>query len=356
MSSSYGENIRLTIFGQSHSPAIGMTLEGIPAGERIDLETLQRFLRRRAPGQSDYTTPRKEADESEFLSGLVDGITCGAPLAAIIRNTDIRSADYAAFAAVPRPGHADYTAQVKYGGAQDRSGGGHFSGRMTAPLCVAGGICLQLLAAEGIRVISRIAAIGSVHDTGELKASTADKPFPTVDDGRGEAMRAEIADARAEGDSVGGVIECAVLGLPAGLGDPMFDGMENRIAAAAFAIPAVKGIEFGSGFASAALRGSENNDPFIVENGTVKTETNHCGGILGGITNGMPLTFRVAIKPTPSIAGEQRSVNLETLKAEKLRVTGRHDPCIVPRAVPCVEAAAAIAVYDALLGHKREKK
>ena len=356
MSSSYGENIRLTIFGQSHSPAIGMTLEGIPAGERIDLETLQRFLRRRAPGQSDYTTPRKEADESEFLSGLVDGITCGAPLAAIIRNTDIRSADYAAFAAVPRPGHADYTAQVKYGGAQDRSGGGHFSGRMTAPLCVAGGICLQLLAAEGIRVISRIAAIGSVHDTGELKASTADKPFPTVDDGRGEAMRAEIADARAEGDSVGGVIECAVLGLPAGLGDPMFDGMENRIAAAAFAIPAVKGIEFGSGFASAALRGSENNDPFIVENGTVKTETNHCGGILGGITNGMPLTFRVAIKPTPSIAGEQRSVNLETLKPEKLRVTGRHDPCIVPRAVPCVEAAAAIAVYDALLGHRREKK
>ena len=356
MSSSYGENIRLTIFGQSHSPAIGMTLEGIPAGERIDLERLQRFLRRRAPGQSDYTTPRKEADESEFLSGLVDGITCGAPLAAIIRNTDIRSADYAAFAAVPRPGHADYTAQVKYGGAQDRSGGGHFSGRMTAPLCVAGGICLQLLAAEGIRVISRIAAIGSVHDTGELKASTADKPFPTVDDGRGEAMRAEIADARAEGDSVGGVIECAVLGLPAGLGDPMFDGMENRIAAAAFAIPAVKGIEFGSGFASAALRGSENNDPFIVENGTVKTETNHCGGILGGITNGMPLTFRVAIKPTPSIAGEQRSVNLETLKAEKLRVTGRHDPCIVPRAVPCVEAAAAIAVYDALLVHKREKK
>lgn len=356
MSSSYGENIRLTIFGQSHSPAIGMTLEGIPAGERIDLEMLQCFLRRRAPGQSDYTTPRKEADESEFLSGLVDGITCGAPLAAIIRNTDIRSADYAAFAAVPRPGHADYTAQVKYGGAQDRSGGGHFSGRMTAPLCVAGGICLQLLAAEGIRVISRIAAIGSVHDTGELKASTADKPFPTVDDGRGEAMRAEIADARAEGDSVGGVIECAVLGLPAGLGDPMFDGMENRIAAAAFAIPAVKGIEFGSGFASAALRGSENNDPFIVENGTVKTETNHCGGILGGITNGMPLTFRVAIKPTPSIAGEQRSVNLETLKAEKLRVTGRHDPCIVPRAVPCVEAAAAIAVYDALLGHKREKK
>lgn len=356
MSSSYGENIRLTIFGQSHSPAIGMTLEGIPAGERIDLEMLQCFLRRRAPGQSDYTTPRKEADESEFLSGLVDGITCGAPLAAIIRNTDIRSADYAAFAAVPRPGHADYTAQVKYGGAQDRSGGGHFSGRMTAPLCVAGGICLQLLAAEGIRVISRIAAIGSVHDTGELKASTADKPFPTVDDGRGEAMRAEIADARAEGDSVGGVIECAVLGLPAGLGDPMFDGMENRIAAVAFAIPAVKGIEFGSGFASAALRGSENNDPFIVENGTVKTETNHCGGILGGITNGMPLTFRVAIKPTPSIAGEQRSVNLETLKAEKLRVTGRHDPCIVPRAVPCVEAAAAIAVYDALLGHKREKK
>lgn len=356
MSSSYGENIRLTIFGQSHSPAIGMTMEGIPAGQRIDMELLQRFLNRRAPGRAAYSTPRRESDEPEFLSGLVGNVTCGAPIAAIIRNTNIHREDYAAFASLPRPGHADYTAQMKYGGAQDRSGGGHFSGRMTAPLCIAGGICLQMLAAEKIQVISRISSIGRVHDVGDLTESTAHKRFPTVDDACGEAMCAEIEDARAQGDSIGGVIECAVLGLPAGLGDPMFDGMENRIASAIFAIPAVKGIEFGSGFASAALRGSENNDPYIVEDGRVKTLTNHCGGILGGITNGMPLTFRVAVKPTPSIAREQRSVNLKTMEPERLVITGRHDPCIVPRAVPCVEAAAAIAVYDAILGRKREEE
>lgn len=354
MSSSYGENLRLTIFGQSHSCAIGMTLEGVPAGEKIDLEILQRFLNRRAPGCTAYTTARREDDRIEFLSGLVNGSTCGAPLAAIIRNKDFRPEEYASFASVPRPGHADYTAQMKYGGAQDPSGGGHFSGRMTAPLCIAGGICLQLLKNEGISVISRICSIADVQDEGELLCSTADKPFPSVSDSCGEQMRERIAQAHEKGDSVGGVIECAVQNLSVGLGDPMFGGMENRIASVIFGIPAVKGIEFGSGFASAALRGSENNDPFIVENGTIRTSSNHCGGILGGITNGMPLTFRVAVKPTPSIAKEQRSVNLETMEPEWLAIMGRHDPCIVPRAVPCVEAAAAIAVYDALLGRKRE--
>jgi len=251
---------------------------------------------------------------------------------------------------VPRPGHADYTAGVKYGGHADFAGGGAFSGRLTAPLCIAGGICLQLLKKQGIEVISRIASIGSVEDVTPLTVSTADKPFPVVDDAVGETMRAEIAAAKAEGDSVGGIVECAVLGLPVGLGGPLFDGMEGRISSIVFGIPAVKGIEFGIGFGAARLRGSENNDPFVVENGTVRTTTNHCGGILGGITNGMPLTFRAAFKPTPSIAKEQQSVNLNTLTPEILRVRGRHDPCIVPRAVPCIEAAAAIAVYDALLG------
>ena len=354
MSSTYGENLHLTIFGQSHSPAIGMTLEGIPAGEQIDFEALQRFLERRAPGRNAYSTARKEADAPEFLSGLRGDTTCGVPLTAIIRNGDTRSKDYAPFSAVPRPGHADYTANVKYFGHQDYAGGGHFSGRLTAPLCIAGGVCLQILQRRGIEVISRIKAIGDVEDPSPLSASTAEKAFPTVDEAAGEAMQAAIAQAKAQGDSLGGVIECAVLGLPAGLGDPMFGGMENRIAGIVFGIPAVKGVEFGAGFAAAKLRGSQNNDSYTVQDGRIETRSNHCGGILGGITNGMPLVFRAAIKPTPSIAMEQDSVNLETLTEEKLRVGGRHDPCIVPRAVPVIEAAAAIAVYDALLGRKKE--
>ena len=354
--SSYGENLRITIFGQSHSPAIGVTVEGIPAGERIDTAELARFLARRAPGRNEWSTPRREADAPEFLSGLKDSVTCGAPLAAIIRNADTRSQDYAALADTPRPGHADYTAQVKYGGAQDSAGGGHFSGRLTAPLCIAGGICIQLLAREGITVISRIAAIADVEDEGVLCASTAEKPFPTVSDERGEAMRAAIAAAKADGDSVGGVIECAVLGLPAGLGGPLFGGLEGRISAAVFGIPAVKGIEFGAGFAAAKMRGSENNDCFEASSGRVVTKSNNCGGILGGISDGMPLVFRAAVKPTPSIAAEQLTLNMKTMEETALHVPGRHDPCVVPRAVPCVEAAAAIAVYDALLARRKETR
>ena len=356
MSSTYGENLHLTIFGQSHSPAIGVTVEGIPAGEKVDLDELQRFLNRRAPGKNVWSTPRKEADAPEILSGLVNGYTCGAPLTAIIRNTNTRSQDYANLAVTPRPGHADYTAEVKYGGYQDRAGGGHFSGRLTAPLCIAGGICLQILAREGITLVSRIASIAGITDEGELTGSLAGKEFPVVSDARGEEMREAIAAAHEAGDSVGGVIECAIFGAPAGLGDPMFGGMENRIAAAVFGIPAVKGVEFGAGFGVASLRGSEDNDAFTVENGKIITETNHCGGILGGITNGMPIVFRAAFKPTPSIAREQQSVNLQTMVPEKMAVTGRHDPCIVPRAVPCVEAAAAIAVYDAYLARKKEMR
>ena len=356
MSSTYGENLHLTIFGQSHSPAIGVTVEGIPAGEQVDLDELQRFLNRRAPGKNAWSTPRKEADVPEILSGLVNGHTCGAPLTAIIRNTNARPQDYANLAITPRPGHADYTAEVKYGGWQDRTGGGHFSGRLTAPLCIAGGICLQILAREGITVVSRIAAIAGISDEGELTGSTADKEFPVVSDACGEKMREAIAAAREAGDSVGGVVECVVLGAPAGLGDPMFGGMENRIAAAVFGIPAVKGVEFGAGFGASELRGSENNDAFAVEDGSIVTETNRCGGILGGITTGMPIVFRAAFKPTPSIARAQRSVDLQTMTQETLTVAGRHDPCIVPRAVPCVEAAAAVAVYDALLGRRKETR
>ena len=355
MSSTYGEHLKLSIFGQSHAPAIGMTLDGVPAGQAIDLDELQRFLDRRAPGRAEYATPRKEADRPEFLSGLVGNVTCGAPLAAIIRNTNTRSGDYSNLAVVPRPGHADYTAAVKYGGVQDAAGGGHFSGRLTAPLCIAGGVCLQLLRREGIEIVSRIAAIAGVEDAGELTASTAEKKFPVVDDAQGTKMREAIAAAKAEGDSVGGIIEVAAFGLPVGLGDPMFGGMENRIAAIVFGIPAVKGVEFGEGFGAARLRGSENNDGFCVRDGKIGTITNHCGGILGGITNGMPLRFRAAVKPTPSIFRPQRSVNLETMEETTLQIQGRHDPCIVPRAVPVMEAAAAIAIYDALLGYERER-
>lgn len=356
MSSSYGENIRLTIFGQSHSEAIGMTFEGIPAGEKIDMEKLSAFLERRAPGRNNLSTPRKEADTPEFISGLLSDITCGAPICAVIKNTNTRSQDYDKLKTVPRPGHADYTAQVKYGGFQDFAGGGHFSGRLTAPMCIAGGICKQLLSKEGIEIISRINSIGDVVDDGELSSDLSGKDFPVVSRERGELMKKAILDAKEAGDSVGGTIECKVLGLPAGLGDPMFDGMENRIARVVFGIPAVKGIEFGAGFSSAMMRGSRNNDAYYIEDGAVKTKTNNCGGILGGITNGMPLSFKVAVKPTPSIAIEQDSVNLSTMKNEKLIVEGRHDPCIVLRAVPVVEAATALAVYDALLARKKELK
>lgn len=348
MGSSYGEKIKLTIFGQSHSAGIGMTLEGIPAGETIDMGELSDFLKRRAPGRNEYSTPRAEADEPEFLSGIVDGRTCGAPISAIIRNTNTRSSDYSELKRIPRPGHADYTAQIKYEGAQDYAGGGHFSGRLTAPLCIAGGICKQLLEKKGIEIMARIAAIGSVHDNGELTCSVADKEFPVVDDAQGRLMIDRIMEARDRGDSVGGIIECCILGMPAGIGDPMFDGMENRISKVIFGIPAVKGIEFGAGFGVSDMFGSENNDSFYVDDNKIKTRTNNAGGILGGITNGMPVTFRVAIKPTPSIALEQDSVDLEKMENVKLSVKGRHDPCIVPRAVACVEAAAAIAIYDAM--------
>ncbi|MBP5743625.1 MAG: chorismate synthase [Oscillospiraceae bacterium] len=350
MSSIYhGAVLRLSVFGQSHAEAVGMTLEGIPAGLPVDLDALQSFLNRRAPGRSDWSTSRREEDSPEFLCGLKDGKTCGAPLTAIIRNRNTRGGDYEQFQNLPRPGHADYTAQLRYGGFQDFAGGGHFSGRLTAPLCIAGGILLQMLEAQGIRVKARIRAIAGIEDDAAFTESVAEKDFPAVSDTVGERMKAAILSVRSEGDSVGGVIECVVSGVPGGLGSPMFDGVENRIAQLAFAVPAVKGIEFGSGFQSAGMRGSENNDSYAIEDGHVVTCTNHAGGVLGGITTGMPVVFRVAVKPTPSIAAPQQTVNLDTMQPETLCITGRHDPCIVPRAVPVVEAVAAIAVADLIL-------
>ncbi len=355
MSSSFNGNIKFTIFGQSHSPAIGVTVEGLPAGFEPDTSELARFMQRRAPGRSEFSTPRSEADAPEFISGLFDGRLCGTPLTAIIKNTNTRSGDYSELKYKPRPGHADFTAGERYNDSQDYTGGGHFSGRLTAPLCIVGGLCLQLLKAEGISVVTRIAELGGIADKGEI-CSTADKSFPVACDECGEKMKTAILSAKEKGDSIGGVIECAVLGCPAGVGDPMFGGMENRISALVFGIPAVKGIEFGAGFGAAKMPGSKNNDPFAVENGNIITKTNNCGGILGGITTGMPIVFRAAVKPTPSIAIEQDTVDLRTMENTKLRVHGRHDPCIVPRAVPCIEAAAAIAVYDALLEKRKDTK
>ena len=362
MSSVYGENIKLSIFGQSHSPAIGMTLDGIPAGLAVDEAQLQAFLARRAPGSTDLGTPRKEADLPEFLSGLVNGYTCGAPIAAVIRNTNTRSKDYSELKDKPRPGHADFTAQMKYGGYQDVNGGGHFSGRLTAPLCIAGGICLQLLEQQGIRIAAHIRSVGNAEDrffnpmgeTAETLDALTKAPLAVLDPNAVDTVRQEVLSVKEAGDSIGGVIECIVQGLPAGLGDPMFWGLENRIAQAVFAIPAVKGLEFGAGFAVAQMRGSQNNDAFCMQDDAVVTKTNNHGGILGGISSGMPIVFRAAFKPTPSISQCQDTVSLAEGCDVKLTVQGRHDPCIVPRAVPCVEAAAALAVYDAYLRYKAE--
>ena len=354
MSSIIGQNLKVSIFGQSHSKAIGVTIDGLEAGKKIDMDKLNAFLSKRAPGKNEFSTKRNEGDIPEFISGLVEDTTCGAPLTALIYNNDTRSGDYKNIVDIPRPAHADLTAQIKYSGFQDVRGGGHFSGRLTAPLCVAGGICIQILEEQDIKIAAYIKRIGNAYDETETDEQTAisafNKNFPCVDDKIAEEMKNEILNAKNQGDSIGGVIECKIFGMPSGVGNPMFDGVENRISQAVFGIPAVKGIEFGSGFESAKMLGSQNNDEFYFEGDTVKTKTNNHGGILGGITSGMPIVFRVAIKPTPSIAKEQNSVSLSKGENTKLNIVGRHDPCIVQRAVPCVASAAAIAIYDMLKG------
>ena len=356
MSSEFGKLLRISIFGESHGTAIGVIMDGLPAGEAVDVEQLQAFLDRRRPGKNALSTARKETDAPQFLSGLSDGKTNGFPLAAVIANSDQHSGDYAALRSVPRPGHADYTAWVKWGGAADMRGGGHFSGRLTAPLCVAGGIAKQILARHGIFVGAHLLRVADVADDAfpllpspPLFDALAQKPFPTLNDAAGERMQAQILRARQDADSVGGVVECAAIGVPAGWGSPMFEGLESRLASALFGIPAVKGVEFGAGFQAAALRGSENNDPFTLSQSGVATTSNHSGGILGGISNGMPLLLRTAFKPTPSIARPQQSVNLETRQEVTLTIPGRHDPCVAHRAVPVVEAVTAAVLLDIAL-------
>ena len=354
---SWGNRIRLTIFGESHGPAIGAVLEGLPAGEKIDRDAILLQMSRRAPGRDRSATPRKETDEPHVLSGLLNGRTTGAPLCAILENTNTHSADYDNLRNIPRPGHSDYTASVRYGGWNDVRGGGRFSGRLTAPLVFAGAVCRQILARRGVTIGAHVLSIHGVRDvpfdpvgvSADLLRDLSSRYFPTIRRESVENMRAEIESARKNLDSIGGVVECAAVGLPAGKGGPLSEGVESALSSLLFAIPACKGVEFGAGFAAAEKFGSENNDPFFYDGTTVKTRTNHAGGILGGITSGMPLVFRAAFKPTPSIGREQDSVDLAAKRDAKLTVHGRHDPCIVPRAVPAVEAAAAVALLDLLL-------
>ena len=344
--------MRYTIFGESHGPAIGVTLTGVPAGLELDWAEISREMARRAPGKNAWSTARKEADQPEVLSGVFEGRTTGAPLCAVIANTDTRSQDYSRTKDLARPGHADYPAFVRYGGHNDYRGGGHFSGRLTAPLVFAGAVAKQLLALRGVRVGAHISSIYGVSDDpledwDSLRA-TADKDFPVLNDGKGEAMKAAIAEAKEELDSVGGSIECAVFGLPAGLGSPDFgENAEGIFSQYLFAVPAVKAVAFGAGTAFSLMRGSEANDPLYVDDdGSVKAEQNCAGGINGGITNGMPLFFEVTLRPTPSIARPQFTVNLAKGENAVLELHGRHDPCIVPRAVPVIEAAAALAACE----------
>ncbi|MCR4818099.1 MAG: chorismate synthase [Fretibacterium sp.] len=353
MSSEFGRNIRVSVFGQSHGRAIGVLIDGLPAGELLDEEELAAFMARRRPGKDALSTARHEADIPAFLSGVKDGRTCGSPLCAVIENKDTRSSDYDELLDKPRPGHADYTAWVKWGGLADMRGGGHFSGRLTAPLCIAGGIAAQILSRRNVHVGAHLAEVSGIpddsfplHPDHDLFKQIAEKAFPVLNDAAGEKMRSAILKAAEKGDSVGGVIECAAIGLPAGLGDPMFEGVESQLAHVLFGIPAVKGVEFGAGFASARKNGSQNNDSFIMDNNNVRTTTNHCGGILGGITNGMPLLLRAAVKPTPSIALPQQTVSLSRRENAELAVRGRHDPCIAPRAVPVIEAVTACVLLD----------
>ncbi len=356
MSSEYGKALKISVFGQSHGKAIGVNIDGLPAGEEIDEKELISFMQRRAPGKSDVTTHRKEADTPVFLSGIVDGKTCGVPVCAVIENKDAHSSDYSGFSNTPRPGHADYTSVIKYGESADIRGGGHLSGRLTAPICIAGGIAKQILEKRGIYIGAHISSVCRVKDDGfplfpteKLFEEIAKKPFPVINDEIGDAMKKVILSAANDLDSVGGCVECAIIGLPAGIGSPMFDGIENRIGAAIFGIPAIKGIEFGAVFRSSEMYGSENNDPFYAKDGKVMTETNNCGGILGGISTGMPIVFNVAFKPTPSIGKEQRTVDLKSMTDTHITVGGRHDPCVAVRAVPAVEAVAATVILDMLL-------
>jgi chorismate synthase len=345
----WGKGIRLSIFGESHGKAIGVVLDGLPAGEPVNPEEIAREMRRRAPGKSDLATARREQDAVDILSGVHEGRTTGAPICGVIRNEDARSGDYAKNS-ILRPGHADWTALLKYGGYADTRGGGHFSGRLTTPLCFAGSLAKQILARRGVEVYGRIAAIEGVEDLAtpaSLKEyrEVASLDFPASPKA-GDNMKDAIRAALTEGDSVGGIVEAAAFGVPGGLGEPFFNSMESSVASLLFSVPAVKGVEFGDGFRLAGMRGSQANDALYLRDGEIAARTNHNGGVLGGITNGMPIVLRAAFKPTPSIARPQETVDVKEARETVLQISGRHDPCIVPRAVPVVEACLALCVLD----------
>lgn len=357
MASSIGSHYHCSVFGESHGQMIGILIDGMPPGEAIDENELQAFMTRRAPGNSKHTTKRKEPDVVHIASGIKDGVTTGFPLMAYIENTNQHSKDYSNLLDHPRPSHADYTAHVHYKGFADMRGGGHFSGRLTAPLCIAGGIAKQILRRRGIHVGAQLLQIenvkGTSFDAVAVDAQTlegmADQAFPTLDAQAQTAMEDAIQAAAREGDSVGGIVQGAVIGVPVGLGGPMFDGIENRMSQALFGIPGCKGVSFGAGFDAVTMRGSVHNDPFAMKDGRVCPTTNNAGGILGGITSGAPITVQIAMKPTASISIEQQTVSLSKQSDEPLVVTGRHDPCIAVRTVPVLEAMMAIVILDLLL-------
>lgn len=359
MSGQWGQNLRVSIFGESHGAGIGIVLDGLPSGLALDMAQVQAELQRRAPGRNEMSTTRREADAPKLLSGVYNGRTTGTPLCAVIENTNTRSNDYAGLNDTVRPGHADYTGAVRYQGFNDPRGGGHFSGRITAPLVFAGAVCKQLLWQKGVDIGARIQRLYTIEDdelteerlTSAQFAAWRAQTLPTVNGEKAEQMRQAIAAAKGAGDSVGGVIECAAIGLPAGVGDPFFDSVESTLAHLLFSVPAVKGVEFGLGFAMAERKGSQCNDAFYWENEMVRTRTNHNGGLLGGLTNGMPVVCRVAVKPTASIAKEQQTVSLSKKTEETLVVKGRHDPCIVQRAVPVIEAVTALGLADLMLAY-----
>lgn len=354
MSGMWGNNIKLSIFGESHGNAIGINIDNLPPGFPLDMEEIMREMRRRAPGKNNLSTARKESDVPEILSGYFEGKTTGTPLCAIIRNSDNKSKDYSKIKDVMRPGHGDYPGFVKYKGFNDYRGGGHFSGRITAPLVFAGAICKQILRKSGIEIVAHIKSIGDMEDKSFLDCdldklfinSLKYEEFPLIKKNLEEKMKNEILSARKEGDSVGGIIECMVLGIKAGIGSPFFDSVESTLAHLIFSVPAVKGVEFGMGFDISKMKGSKSNDENYLKEGKVKTKTNNNGGIIGGITNGMPIIFRVAIKPTPSVYKEQNSINISTMEETTLQIEGRHDPCIVQRAVPVIEGVSAVGILD----------
>ncbi|MGO1043660.1 chorismate synthase [Clostridioides difficile] len=358
MSGIWGNNLKISIFGESHGNAIGINIDGLPAGIELDLDKIDKEMKRRAPGKSSISTSRNESDIPEILSGYFDGKTTGTPLCAIIRNSDTRSKDYGEVKNLMRPGHADYTGHIKYSGFNDYRGGGHFSGRITAPLVFCGAICKQILSKEGIEIGAHIKKIKNIEDKGfnyvdisrQELLNLQNLELPLLDLSKEEAIKNTILDAKNQGDSVGGIIECAVVGIDVGVGNPFFDSVESTLSHLLFSVPAIKGVEFGLGFDITDMYGSQSNDEMYYDGDTIKSKTNNNGGIVGGITTGMPIIFKVAIKPTPSISKQQNTVNIKDKKNDVLAIKGRHDPCIVQRAIPVIEAVTAIGIFDLMKG------